>query len=252
MRILHALLFCLSVATTQAFDHSDLTEILKKNVQKGQVDYAALANHPDPLDAYLERLAQVSQAEFSSWQENEQIAFLTNLYNATTLQVVAEHYPVETIREIFKGPLTPTAVSTAVWKKDLVSLFGEAISLNHLEHEILRKDYQEPRIHFALVCAAISCPPLRSEAYTGERLGAQMDEQARIFFAEEEKNRLDPQTGTLFLSPIVGNWFKEDFTKTGQTLQEFVTPYFPKKTQPLLRAQRFQIKDTPYDWGLND
>ena len=124
-----------------------------------------------------------------------------------------------------------------------VELFGRTTTLDHVEHGILRKDYREPRIHFAIVCAANGCPPLRDEAFVAEKLELQLEDQARVFLGQAEKNRFEK--GTLYLSPIF-DWFEEDF-KTGKarSVSEYVDPWFTDDVggKP--------VKFTDYDWDLN-
>ena len=143
-------------AKTWTFDqsHSRFDRVLKKFVKDGLVDYAGLKANPGELRRYLDELSTPSEMDFGRWMEKEQLAFLINLYNATTLRLIVDHYPVKSIKDIgnlWKGP----------WDQPVVRLFGRKVTLNTIEHDILRKNYEEPRIHFALVCAARGCPPLR-------------------------------------------------------------------------------------------
>ena len=165
-----------------AVDHSHqlFGQVLDQFVRGGLVDYAKLKADPKDLTRYLDELASVPKSEFEKWEQPEQLAFLINLYNAQTLKLVIEHYPVKSIKKIgniLKGP----------WDQRVVRLWGETVTLNTLEHEILRKDYDEPRIHFALVCAAHGCPPLRKEPYVAERLNSQLEDQGRAFFSNAAK-----------------------------------------------------------------
>jgi len=213
------------------FDHShqEFTSILQKHVKNGRVDYSALKANPAALNTYISQLTAIPESEFKSWSKEKQLAFLINLYNAATLHVVIQHYPVKSIRDIGggKGP----------WDQKLVSLFGKRISLNALEHEVIRPRYQEPRIHFALVCAAIGCPSLRSEAYTAEQLEQQLADQTKLFLADTTRNRIEGTT--LWLSPIF-DWYGSDFPGG---VSEWVKPW-------LGSAKR--VKFTEYDWSLNE
>lgn len=245
LTILMALYWGFTASADEPFDHTHrpLTSILSRSVKSGLVNYASLKTDPRPLDLYLSNLARVNRAEFERWKEPQRIAFLLNLYNATTLRLVRDHYPVASIRKIggvFQSP----------WKLDVVELFGKRISLDHLEHEMLRKDYHEPRIHFALVCAARSCPTLRAEAYEAERLDAQMRDQGIRFLARSDQNRVDPATGTLWLSEIF-KWFEADFLKESKSLQEFVMPFLPPDAAKVARAKRLKVRFADYDWSLN-
>ncbi|MCI0351582.1 MAG: DUF547 domain-containing protein, partial [Acidobacteriales bacterium] len=191
--------------------HSRYAVVLKIHVKDGWVDYTALKAAKTNLTAYLDELAAVKESEFQKWSEPQQLAFLYNLYNAATLQLVCDHYPVAGIKMIgglLKGP----------WSLEVVRVWGKTITLDDLEHGIIRKRYQEPRSHFALVCAARSCPPLRTEPYVAERLSAQLDDQGRTFLRQREKNRVDAANRTLYLSPIF-KWFEEDFRVKSPTVQ---------------------------------
>lgn len=223
--------------------HARWTRILTAHVKNGEVDYAALKASPQELQSYLDSLAAVTRPEFDAWPEPDQIAFLLNLYNAATLKLVADNYPVKSIKDIgglFGNP----------WKLKVVRLWDRLTTLDDVEHGILRAEYQEPRIHFALVCAARSCPPLRPEAYVGKRLDAQLQDQGRIFLADRAKNRVDPAGQTLWLSPIF-KWFQEDFTANGKTVAEFVVPFLPAAEISGVSPKDFKVRYTDYDWSLN-
>lgn len=228
-----------------AFDprHGSWSKVLSAQVKDGTVDYAALKKSPAELDAYLDELAAVPRAQFDDWTQPQQMAFLINLYNASTLKLIADHYPVESIRKIgglFGSP----------WKLKGVRLWGELVSLDHVENDLLRARYREPRVHFALVCASKSCPPLRPEAYTGDRLEDQLEEQGRRFLSEPAKNRVDIATKTLWLSPIF-DWFKTDFTVGDRTLEQFVGPFLSEADRTALTTGGFRVRFTAYDWSLN-
>lgn len=227
------------------FDHTHtaFTAILQSSVANQRVDYAALKNNAAPLAAYLGSLAAVKEKEFNGWSKEQRLAYLINLYNAATVKLVVENYPVKSIKKIgsvLKGP----------WDQEVVPFFGKTVTLNHIEHEVIRAKFGEPRVHFALVCAAVGCPPLRSEAFTADRLGTQMDEQGRIFLATASKNRVDAAAGTLYLSPIF-DWFKKDFTDKAGSVEKFVAPYFPEAERKVILGGKLKVKFTDYDWSLN-
>ena len=239
------LLFLVIAGHAAGFDptHAALGQVLAARVTNGVVDYAALKAAPAGLDGYLATLAAVPEAEFNAWPEPARLAFLLNLYNATTLKLIADHHPVASIKQIgglLKGP----------WKQEVVRAWGRVFTLDELEHKLIRAKYPDPRAHFAMVCAAKSCPPLRSEPYTGDKLAAQLDDQARVFLAQPAKNRVDAAAGTLWLSPIF-KWFGEDFTASGKTVPEFVAPFLPEAEAKRVRAGGLKVKFTDYDWSLN-
>ena len=196
-----ALLATPSVSLAQ-FDHGLWQELLDRYVvvidggQATRVDYSGIQNEQQKLQGYLERLAAVEKSEFERWQRSEQLAFLINAYNAWTVETVLSEYPkLESIRDLgwFLRP---------VWGQLRISLFGEQISLDYLEHDLIRgpEGYGEPRIHFAVNCASIGCPALRNEAYTGDRLEEQLEDATSLFLADRSRNRLE--NGTLWVSEI--------------------------------------------------
>ena len=233
-----------SQATTAEFGqtHALFTSVLTNYVKDARVDYAALKAQPQDLTRYLDQVAAVSKAEFKKWSEPEQIAFLANAYNAYTLRLIIDHYPLKSIKDIgsfINGP----------WDQPVVKLFGETITLNTLEHKILRVDYAEPRLHFALVCAAKGCPPLRNEAYVGVRLNEQLNDQGKQFLAETAKNRVEAAEHTVYLSPIF-KWYAGDFEKKSGSVLAALKPYWPAK--PVAGYEEFEIRYTGYDWSLNE
>lgn len=149
-----ALLWPVPPLTGAEFDqtHALLTGLLDRQVKDGRVNYAALKEEPAALHTYLDQVAAVPELEFKRWSEADRLALLINLYNAATLKLIVDHYPVKSIKDI--GGLLRSP-----WKQKVVRLFGQVITLDHLEHEIIRKEYPDARAHFALVCAARGCPP---------------------------------------------------------------------------------------------
>ncbi len=239
-----ALLLSLCAAHAAEFDHSHaaLDRTLQARVKNERVDYVALKADPKDLDAWLQSASAVTETEFNRWSQPQQLAFLINLYNAATLRLILDHYPLKSIKDIgslFKGP----------WKQEVVPLLGKTVTLDYLEHQVLRKKYREPRVHFAIVCAAKGCPPLRAEAFVADKLDAQLDEQGRIFLGAKEKNRVDASRRVIYLSPIF-KWFSEDFEQKSGSVVKFVTPFFSAEEQQALRPD-WKVSHTDYDWSLN-
>ena len=199
-------------------------------VKDARVNYAALKAHPQDLSRYLDQVAAVSRAEFKKWNEPQQIAFLSNAYNAYTLRLIIAHYPLQSIKDIgdfINGP----------WDQPVVKLFGETMDLNAVEHKILRVNYAEPRLHFVLVCAAKGCPPLRNEAYIGARLEEQLVNQAKQFLAESTKNRVHVAARTVYLSPIF-KWYGSDFEKKSGSVLASLNPYWPAGPLPVTQISK--------------
>ena len=227
--ILLTALFTLNVSA-QAFDqtHAGFDALLKKHVSNGLVDYVGLKKDAVALDGYVQSLAAVSKGEFKAWTRDERLSFLINLYNAVTLKIILSHHPLKSIKNINGG--------SGPWKDALVPLFGKTTTLDALENEVIRPEFKEPRIHFALVCAAIGCPPLRKGAFTATALETQLSEQAKTFLSQVEKNRRDGST--FYLSPIF-DWYGKDF------------PGGPAKWVAPWLGNGSSIKFTEYDWSLN-
>lgn len=242
-----ALLFLPCLAWSFDHTHSDLTTLLRKHVRytdhASTVNYQSLKTDRPKLNKYLQSLSAVSEKDFKKFSKNQQMAFLINAYNAFTLQLILDHMPIASIKKIggwFKSP----------WKMEFIDLLGGKRHLDWIEHETLRKNYNEPRIHFAVNCASIGCPRLRNEAFTADQLEAQLDEQTRDFLKDKTRNRIEG--GTLFVSKIF-QWFDEDFTKDGSTVQKFVLPYMvaDAKLRQQLEKGDLKLKYTDYDWDLN-
>ncbi|GDY25835.1 hypothetical protein AHAT_17250 [Agarivorans sp. Toyoura001] len=233
------------LALAESFDHSQWDGLLKEYVhwpvanQESRVDYANFDRQE--LQAYLDKLASITQSEFDAWSDNEQLAFLINAYNAYTVQYILSAYPnITSIRDLgnlFQSP----------WKKKRFMLFGEKVSLDHIEHDLIRPGYNNPHIHAAVVCAAISCPPLQSVAYTGDAVEQQI-KQAFKEFLQSNKNHYDKESNRLKLSSIF-KWYKGDF---GKSLNNYLSDYAVdlRMTPEQMKAAKISYLD--YDWSLND
>jgi hypothetical protein len=131
-----------------------------------------------------------------------------------------------------------------------VRLWGNKVTLDHVEHDLLRPKFNDPRVHFAVNCASIGCPDLLNEAFQASKLDAQLDKQARAFLADSTRNRLDAKNKTLYLSSIF-DWFKEDFVKKSGSVEKFVAPYFNDADRAVIQRGGLKIKNTDYNWNLN-
>jgi hypothetical protein len=209
------------------------------------VAYAALARDGRPaLAAYLDALSATCAADYERWSREERLAFWINVYNAFTVELILDHYPVASIRKIGWLP-------GAAFRRRFIpmpGLKGGDVSLDDVEHGTLRRDFREPRIHFALVCAARSCPALRNEAYRAADLDRQLDDQGRAFLADARRNRFDAATNTLRLSRIF-DWFRADFEAAAGSVRAYAARYLddPDATGPDV-----EIEFLDYDWSLND
>lgn len=220
-----------------AFDHThaQFQSVLDKFVTDGRVNYAGLLNERAELDAYVASVGEVSFEQYRAFTKSEKLALMINLYNAAAIQFVLNHWPVESIQDVgglFSSP----------WNMKFVNLFGREASLGMIEHDVLRADFKEPRIHFALVCASLGCPTLRSDVYTDIKLNQQLAEQERHFLTQRPKeNRFE--NGVLYISPIF-KWFKEDFNDN-EGVRTLFQVYYPEVKIDT------RIDYTEYDWGLN-
>jgi hypothetical protein len=232
-----------SLAGGATFDHGAFDRLLRAHVAAGRVDYDAFAQAPE-LPRYLDALAA---ADVEALPRDEQLAFWINAYNAYTIHLVNAHRERRSIRNVNK--MLGVVPAPGPWKMKIVRAGGRTLTLDEVEHEIIRKRYREPRIHFALVCAARSCPPLRPEAYTGAALDAQLEDQSRVFIdATPSANRVDVKAATVHLSPLF-NWYRADF---GPSLGRFLARYVSDPAaRALLEGGRFKTVETPYDWSLN-
>jgi Protein of unknown function, DUF547 len=228
-----------------AFDHGHAAwdALLKKHVvlldggKASRFKYAEAARERAALKTYLDSLSRVSEAHFSAWTRPEQMAFLINAYNASTVEKILTRYPdlgsIWDFGKIFGNP----------FRERFFVLLGGAKSLDDLEHGVLRKNYREPRIHYALNCASIGCPMLREEAYVGVRLEQQLEEQAQRFLADRSRNRF--RDGRLEVSKIF-DWYKEDFEPREQYFMQYAGILgVPTGARPALAF-------LDYDWSLND
>jgi hypothetical protein len=172
----------------------------------------------------------------------EKMAFWINVYNVMAVKMVVDHYPVDSIKDA-------GSLFESVWKKDVGVVGGKTVTLNDIEHEILRK-MGDPRIHVAIVCASVSCPDLRQEAYTVDKLDAQLDDQFKQFLANKGKGlQVDRSKKRVTLSKIF-DWFEEDFEPKGGVLT-YISRYAPEKDQALLKKEKLKVSYLDYNWDLN-
>jgi hypothetical protein len=226
-------------------DHSAYDALLKRYVDsRGLVNYRAWkADDRQTLTAYLAALSSVNPDRLTA--RRERLAFWINAYNALTIDAILHFYPVKSIKD-----KVSRLFGYNVWDDYPLEVAGRAYSLNDIEHKVLRP-MGEPRIHFAIVCASIGCPKLRTDAYTGARIDAQLDDNARDFFASAQRFRIDRQARTVYLSPIL-SWFGEDFGGTDEKKLAFVQPFVADGDRAFLGTPGLAIAYLTYDWSLNE
>jgi len=232
-------------------DNGLFTELLNEYVKDGLVNYQLLKNDKR-LDEYIDQLSKTNPEEIKN--EDDKKAFWINAYNAYTIKFILEEYPVESINDLHWGGLyLGTVLGTTIWDKDKVVINNERLSLNNIEHDTLRKKIGEERVHFALVCASISCPNLRNEAYEGFKINEQLEEEAGFFFNDQTKNRFDVNTKTAHLSKIL-DWYDDDFGNNEQEILLYVSQYLNEdlKNELIANIEEWQIEHLDYNWDLND
>jgi hypothetical protein len=232
----------------ERIDHSRWTELLKKYVdERGMVDYAswqAAAADMKALDDYLDHLSAASFARRTD--KDVKLAFWINAYNALTIKGILREYPTTSIRNH-----TAKVFGYNIWKDLKLLVEGRPHSLDEMEHEVLRK-MGEPRIHFAIVCAAMGCPRLLNEAYVPDELDKQLDANGREFFANPRKFRYDAEGRTIAVSPIL-NWFGEDFGGNSAEQMRRIAPFLPDvAARRLAESGTVEVSFLDYDWSLND
>ena len=240
------------------FDHADFDALLKKHGQGDRVDYAALKSDRAPLDAYLQRVAEQPEAQLLAWPRAAQMAFWINAYNALTLRTIIDAYPIAgSGLSGLRFPKNSIRQLDDPWGRQH-PVAGAKRSLDDLEHQILRKQFPDGRIHAAVNCASIGCPPLRLEAFTAAALETQLDEQMRAFVADPLRNVVDPAKKKIALSAIF-DWFGEDFgTKAkGKEGERALLAWLEKYGKPewkelLAGFDPDDIDFLDYDWALND
>jgi hypothetical protein len=270
------ILLCLVVLTSLVVPTAGIEEefplelsygrVLERYVgSDGFVDYQAMKAEPKDLEVYLKALDGLEAQKYESFSKAEKVAFWINAYNALTLKVIIDHYPIES--SMFKSlryPKNSIRQIPGVWSKITFSIMGENLSLNHIEHEILRKKFEEPRIHMALVCAARGCPPLRQEPFNGKTIEAQLDDQSRKFLADPQKFYIDELKSVVFVSSIF-KWFGKDFlnryspekgfegqSKEKKAVLHFISLYIPENQRNYLVRSKYKVKYIKYDWTLNE
>lgn len=222
------------------FSHELFNLVLQENVDKNLFDYANLKENPKNLEDYLNQLASAEPDKMSFY---EQMAFWINSYNALIIKGVIDHYPTKSVQKVklFGGFFSRLKFNVA----------GEMYSLNQIEHDIIRKEYVDARIHFALVCASKSCPPLENSVYQPDQIEEQLEEVTLKFISNPDKVRLDRDKRILYLSKIF-KWYKEDFTEGYDGVKDFLADYLPQEDADFVVRKDVKIHYLNYDWSLND
>lgn len=254
-----------ATTNTKAISLDGYASVLKTYVtEKGMVNYQALLAKKAPLDAFAASLGTLEPQAYEALKEPEKIALLLNAYNALTLEAILSNYPIKpSLSGSVLYPRNSIRQIPGVWDKLEFQVLGKATTLDNIEHQMLRKQFAEPRIHMALVCASMGCPTLRAEPYIAERLSEQLDDQTRKFLSDPLKFRIDRQARTVYLSPLF-KWYGGDFVGKYGTdkfaghndAERAVLNYFgtvlPPSESEFLNQDKFEIKYLDYDWSLNE
>jgi hypothetical protein len=249
LSVLGVLVIWFTCANCRAIKHSSNSspvshdiwdKLLHKHVdQQGWVDYKGFRQDSTELNQYLS-LLESSHPDDKTWSRNEQMAYWINAYNAYTVKLIIRNYPVASIKDIKKG----VAFVNSVWDIKWIKIGGYTYDLNNIEHNILRPVFKDARIHAAVNCASYSCPPLRAEAFTAEKLDMQLDDAMRTFVNDPLRNQVtadNPKGSEIF------KWFKGDFEQNGQNLRAFLNQFSKEKI-----SDKTDITHLDYNWSLNE
>ncbi|MFZ4632870.1 MAG: DUF547 domain-containing protein [Saprospiraceae bacterium] len=220
--------------------HELWNTLLRKHVdEQGWVDYKGFRQDSTELNRYLS-LLESSHPDDKSWSRNEQMAYWINAYNAYTVKLIVQHYPVASIKDIKKG----VAFVNSVWDIKWIKIGGYTYDLNNIEHNILRPVFKDARVHAAVNCASYSCPKLRAEAYTAEKLDKQLEDAMRTFVNDPLRNQVtadNPRVSEIF------KWFGGDFSDNAGSVKAFINKYAAQKM-----TENASLTYIDYDWRLNE
>ncbi len=253
------------------FDHSYATynDLLKRYVKDARVNYEGFIDSKAEFEIFLKALGDVNESDFESWSEEQKLTFWINAYNAFTIKAIIDHYPIKrsfSLVGIFYAPSDSILQIKGVWTKLQFRAVGRMVTLDEIEHQILRKEFNEPRIHMAIVCASDSCPDLSSEAYIPERIEAQLASAARGFINNPDKGIYVNKSNRKVKFSKIFKWFGEDFIPNygnqklfnNYSLKEnaalnFTLDYLEsEETKEYLMSNKLKIGYLKYDWHLNE
>ena len=244
--------FSSRILALKSFDQSHKTWsiFLQKNItisgHASKVNYKAIKTNSKELENYLANLEVITQSQFKNFTKNEKLAFLINAYNAFTIKLIVDHYPVKSIKDIGGFLGNP-------WKLKFFKLFGESKNLDNIEHDMIRNWFNEPRIHFAVVCASVGCPSLQNVAFTRENLDQLLEKAALNFLTDFNKNQYLSDKKQLNLSSIF-KWYGDDFVKKNGSLENFLATRITSdlEQQKSILNKESSIVFLDYDWSLNE
>jgi hypothetical protein len=253
-------------ALAQSFDHSPCDSLLQKFVVDGMVNYRGLQQNRELLAECLENLEKIDSKDFQSWPQDQQKAFWIDAYNIITIEGIVRNYPIKGggLFSRMRFPNNSIRQISNFWDTVFIKVMGQDITLDDIEHEILRKEFKDPRIHFVLVCAAMGCPLLESKAFFRDDVHRRLERAANNFINSPEKVKLDQEDNVLYLSSIFA-WYKGDFPasdkaqgqfdkygKKDRGVVAFVTERLPMADAKYIIDRQPKIKYLDYDWSLNE
>ena len=247
-------------------NHTIFNKLLQENVKDTKVNYQGFIDSAE-FTNYLKSLNNITPDDFNTWTDSQKIAFWINSYNAFTIKAIIDHYPIQrsfTLVGIFYAPKNSILQIPGVWKKLQFQAVGQNVTLDHIEHGILRKEFNEPRIHAAINCASISCPDLRNEAYIADKIDKQLDDSSKNFVNSNTKGVLvDKNKNKVKVSKIF-KWFGQDFFKN-YNMNEFnersdkengtfgyIYKYINDDEKEYILSDDYKLKYLSYDWRLNE
>ena len=211
-------------------NHTTWNQLLKKHVSdQGKVDYLGFKKDLIELNAYLDWLSKSKPSE--TWSKDQLMAFWINAYNALIIKLIVDRYPISSIKDIYSP-----------WNIKVITIANKTLSLNNIEHDILRK-MGDPRIHFGIVCASISCPKLQNEAFNTQNTNRLLNKASKEFLADSTKNELTVDAAEL---SKIFKWFAKDFKQEGSLID------FLNKFADIRIASNATISFKDYNWGLNE
>ncbi|MFC2164902.1 DUF547 domain-containing protein [Acidobacteriota bacterium] len=251
--------------TESDFSYKHFMSVLDKYVDDfGLVNYFQLKQERTDLDKFTRSLSSLSEATFKTWSAKDRIAFWVNAYNALTLKVIIDHlFRKSSSAQSNSKPITSIRQIPGVWSKIKFNIMQRKLTLDDIEHEILRKKFREPRIHFALNCASKGCPVLRKEPYTGDKLDLQLEAQTKLFLSNRQNFYIDKIKKKVYLSSIF-KWYGKDFidvyspksgfakrNKKEKAVLYFISLHLEEEDSALLDEGNLGVKYLKYDWSLN-
>lgn len=233
--------FMMATAQGESPSHETFSRLLREHVREnGNVDYPGFIKDSVKLNAYLKLLSEHPPQK--AWTRDEQMAFWINAYNAFTIKLITQYYPVKSIKDI--GSRIQIPFVNTPWDIKFITIGKSRYDLNNIEHGILRKRFDDPRIHMVLVCASKSCPVLLNEAYDAARLDTQLTNQTKVFLEDPSRNQLSARQPRL---SMIFTWYAMDFNKDGNTVRNFVNQHTTTKIY-----DDAKISYLDYDWDLNE